>query len=80
VAHRRKAAILAIDVHHRRAAVGLDETVPHATLPDRQVTAVVMTSDGVELIGAVDFDAVEEGKLYVDMQQRRSMSGIVDDR
>jgi hypothetical protein len=57
-----------------------DETVPHATLPDRQVTAVVMTSDGVELIGAVDFDAVEEGKLYVDMQQRRSMSGIVDDR
>jgi len=57
-----------------------DEPVPLATLPDRQVTAVVMTSDGIELIGAVDFDRVEEGKLYVDMEQRRSMSGILDDR
>jgi hypothetical protein len=57
-----------------------DETVPFATLPDRQVTAVVMTSDGIELIGAADFDCVEEGKLYVDMERRRSMSGILDDR
>jgi hypothetical protein len=57
-----------------------DETVPLVTLPDRQMTAVVMTTNDVELIGAVDFDDVEEGKLYVDLQQRRSMSGIVDDR
>jgi hypothetical protein len=59
---------------------GFDETVPLVTLPDREMTAVVMTSDDVELIGPVDFSAVEEGQLYVDMQQRRSMSGIVDDR
>ena len=57
-----------------------DETVPLATLPDRPVTALGITSDGIELIGAVDFDDVEEGKLYVDMEQRRNMSAIVDDR
>lgn len=59
---------------------GFDETVRLVALPDREMTAVVMTTDDVELIGAVDFDGVEEGKLYVDMQQRRTMSGIVDDR
>lgn len=57
-----------------------DETIRLATLPNCQVTAAGMTSDGIELIGAVDFDRVEEGKLYVDLEHRRTMSGILDDR
>ena len=59
---------------------GFDETVPLAALPARELTAVVMTDDGIVLMGVVDFDRVEEGKLYVDTKQRRTMSGIRDDR
>jgi hypothetical protein len=41
---------------------------------------MVMTDQGIELVGVVDFDHVEDGKLYVDMEQRPSMSGVLDDR
>ena len=47
-----------------------DEVVPLTSLPDRELTAVARTSDGIELIGAVDFATVKDGTLYEDMRPK----------
>jgi hypothetical protein len=48
---------------------GFTATTPLAgNLPRRELTAWVITDSGVEMVNAVDFRKVEEGKLYLDTE------------